>query len=575
MKQNGATKTRKLSNNKKRQVDQLVREASHAYLGGRFIQVEQLCKKIFQVQVSNPDACNLLGLIAEQRGDWDGARELYLRGREGSPKHLGLCISLAQLHQRNGDFEASVPLLQNYLNHKPSNPDVWHILARAWSSLRLFDRAEAAVLKALKLAPNRACFHSDLGQTLLMQFRYSEGIACFRRALELEPENVDIWYNLAKALTENGDMDDAVEAFRSALALNPSHALSIFMLLRFRKVHDYSDDMKRAEELFCNDATPIEDKKMLAFALGKAWEDLKDYDKSFAYYAEANRLYRSGWEYDIESTRAQFQGIKKLFSEELFSKHNTESTNGEEFLFIVGMPRSGSTLLSQILTAHPKAIDVGESGMLREAVGKHAPAGCGDIDLTKLINMLPEQLVAVAEEYRLLIHRLFGQSEVYVDKSLPNFLLVGVIRLLLPGAKIVHCSRNPLDNCLSIFSNPLLGSEFKYAYTLQEIAEYYRIYLDLMEHWRKLLPADVFYDISNEDLIAAPEMETRRLVEFCGLEWNDACLSFHKSKVAVKTLSMSQVRQPINSSSLRRWKRYEKHLQPLIDALGDVAGNVE
>jgi len=305
--------------------------------------------------------------------------------------------------------------------------------------------------------------------------------------------------------------------------------------------------------------------------LGKAWEDLHDYDRSFAYYAEANRIRRGDWPFDMDHERNYGEEIKQLFNASFFAEQPVNQASGEDLIFIVGMPRCGSTLLAQILATLPNVIDSGETDLLRETTGRLTSGNIHQLDLATLKNRPIDKIIDAAEQYKGAMQHLFGESEHYVDKALPNFWLIGVIRTLFPKAKIIHCTRDPRDTCFSIFSNLFQGAAFNYAYSLQEIGEYYRIYLDLAEHWRKVLPSYTYLEISYESLISDQESQSRQLVDFCNLEWSDECLSFYKSKQAVQTSSLAQVRQPIYNSSIGRWKRYEKHLQPLIDALGDAA----
>lgn len=259
-----------------------------------------------------------------------------------------------------------------------------------------------------------------------------------------------------------------------------------------------------------------------------------------------------------------------MFNETSFTKQPDNEANGEEFIFIVGMPRCGSTLLAQILASLPNVVDSGETDLLRETTGRLTSGDIHQLDLQILTNTSDDRIIEAANQYRNAMNRLFGESERYVDKALPNIWLIGVIRMLFPKAKIIHCMRDPLDTCFSIFSNLFQGAAFNYAYDLQEIGEYYRIYLDMAEHWRKVLPAEIYHEVSYESLVAEQEQQSRRMLEFCNLEWNDACLKFYESKQTVQTSSLAQVRQPIYKNSIERWKRYEKHLQPLIDALGDA-----
>ena len=561
---------KKLSNKHKQRVALLVQQAMRAYLADQYANAEKNCHAILKLDSSNPDACNLLGKIAEKHGDSDKANECYLLGVKQHPKHLGLLASLALLSGKSGNPESAALYWQKLAELQPKNPDVWQAFSAQLSTLEQWEMAETAGSHAIKLAPKRDVLHLNMGRILHKQLRHDEAICSLNQAIKLAPDNEDAYYELAMVTLENGALDEAFETFNTLITLNTGHAYALFRLLRFKKATHYDKAMQLSEELIQSPSSEPWEKSLLSFGLGKAWEDLKDYDKSFYFYAEGNRNTRQTIEFDVKKIRRQTDETKKLFTAQLLAGLCADRTGGDELVFIVGMPRSGSTLISSILSAHPRAISTGESDILSNIVGELTNSDCDHIGLHNLSQISGEQLEIAAEKYRSTILSAFGKSDKYIDKALLNLWLCGFIHLLFPNAKILHCSRHPLDNCFSIFANPLEGSGFTFAYSMEEIGAYYRSYLDIMAHWRKVLPDGTLYDISNERLIMAPEEESRRIVEFCGLDWHESCLNFHTSKQIVQTSSLAQVRQPINNTSVERWKRFEKHLQPLIDALGDA-----
>jgi len=558
----------KLSNKSKNQIAGLVNEAMRAYLMDQLNIADQRCQKILQIQANNPDACNLLGKIAEKRGEPDRAKLLYEQGQQRHPNHPGLLASLGLLYGKLERYELAIGQWQRLVKLSPNNPDAWQALSAQWYLLQQWDKAEEAARKAIKLAPGRGELHTNLGRVLRMQRRHDEAIDCLNKAIGLIPDDIDSHYELAMSTMENGSMDKAFIMFRNILKWDGRHAPSLSMLMRFNKTTSYDETMKQAESLCSDPAESQENRALLAFSLGKSWEDLQEYDQSFACYTEGNRIRRKNITFEIEEEKRSTQEIKKLFTRQLFAERCREVSNGNGLLFIVGMPRSGSTLLSKIVAAHPKVIDTGETDELREVAGLLTGGNSRQINLQNILQCSNEQLGAAADDYLARLRRFFGESAYYIDKTLPNLWLIGFIHLLFPGAKIVHCTRNPLDNCFSIFSTDFEGSFFRFAYDLQDLGRYYLTYLDMMSYWKSVLPADSFYEISYESLIAAPEEESRSLIAFSGLEWDDACLNYRTSKGSVQTSSLAQVRQPIYKSSIERWKRYEKHLQPLIDALG-------
>lgn len=562
---------KKLSNKARQQIALLTQKAMRAYLNSSLSHAEQHCREILARDAANADACNLLGKIAERQGEPDKARDIYLHSHRHHQNHPPLLASLALLHGRLGEHELAIQYWQSFVKINSASPEGWQALSGEYGILEQWEMAESAAIKSLKLAPDRAALHSNLGNILLKLRRHSEAIPYLRKSAELLPDDAEACFHLARALLDSGAMDEAFELFQQTLRLNPDYIDALLMLLRFRKATSYDDIIKHAESILDNPAATPNQRAVLSFGLGKAWEDLNDFDKSFFHYAEGNRIRRKLTDFSIEDEQRKAELTKTLFTAELFAEDRTIGCNGDEFLFIVGLPRCGSTLLAKILSAHTRVIDAGETDTLYDTIALLTSGDCDKIDLQSIVNLDQSQLDNAAAQYRTMMQRFYGNSEIYVDKTLPNFWLVGFIRLMFPGAKIVHCTRNPMDHCFSIFSNDFEGSLLKYTNNIEDIARYYQLYLDLAEHWRTTLPAEKYHEISYESLIAAPEEISRSLLAFCNLEWDDACLNYHTSKSTVHTSSLAQVRQPIYKSSIERWKRYEKHLQPLIEALGDAA----
>lgn len=563
-------KKSKLSNNKKRKLNQLFHSAQADLLAGKLTMAEQKAQEMLGVDDEYPLAYLVMGMIAEQVGDFKSAKVLLLRGHELAPNNVDLLNFLGHLCLKMEDPVAAIGFFQKYNELEKNNVNVWQSMTAAWSKLEAWGKAEAAGERALALNPKSGLLYKNLGLAKLKQRKHKDAEALLRKAVEILPTDAENWGLLAQTLLEIGELDESMSCFRRSLDINPRLAQSYHMILRFTKADVYSDLMKEAEKLYQDKNISWEERAFLAFGLGKAWEDLGDYDRSFVFYAEGNHLRRTNMEYDINDDKHDLEELKQVFTAEFFAERCENRSGGEDLLFIVGMPRSGSTLLEKILSSHASVVDTGEQDALRNVVSVLGNDQSRRISLTQLVQATDEELEMAAKTYMRIVHMNFPTGEKYTDKSLPNLWLIGAIRLIFPKAKILHCSRNYLDNCFSIYSNDFAGYLFKYGYDLQELGQYYRLYLEMMEHWRQVLPSDVFYDASYDALVMNPEMEARKVVEFCGLEWDEACLQFYKKKSAVQTSSLAQVRQPIYKTSVERWRKYEKHLQPLVEALGDA-----
>jgi len=304
----------------------------------------------------------------------------------------------------------------------------------------------------------------------------------------------------------------------------------------------------------------------LGFGLAKAHEDLGHYEKSFAYLLEANTLKRRSFKFDMEDAERRFRHLTELFEPSLYARLQGSGSPDQTPIFIVGMPRSGTTLVEQILSSHPQVQGAGELPWLKEIIENAFGAIDDDAFYDRVREADIETFSRIGAGYAGRLRERSDGAAFVTDKMPFNFQFVGMINLVLPKAKIVHCRRDPLDTCLSIFKNYFSeGNHF--AYDMGELGRFYNLYRGVMAHWETVLPGRVF-DIGYEDLVSDQETGSRALLEYCGLEWDDACLAFHKTDRTVVTNSSAQVRKPIYRDSVRSWKRYEDQLAPLIEALG-------
>ena len=303
----------------------------------------------------------------------------------------------------------------------------------------------------------------------------------------------------------------------------------------------------------------------LSFGLGKAYEDIKDYDLAFENYLNGNAIKRKQLNYSIEHDKILFNDLKNNFNKEIFKKFKNHSDSNDKIIFILGMPRSGTTLVEQILASHPKIYGAGELNNFNILVRKNLIYN-NKLYITKNFSELNNSpFKKIGEEYLYTVNKFLNNKKLITDKTPINFLWIGVIKIVFPNAKIIHCIRNPKDNCFSIFKNYFAGT-INFAYNLDEIVTYYNLYSDLMKFWRSIMP-DSIYEIHYERLIDNQKEQTRNLLNFCELEWNDNCLLFYKNKRPIKTASSSQARKPIYKTSIESWKKFEKHLEKYLDKI--------
>jgi len=592
----------KLSKKKKAKIEQLIEEARQAFIAEAWLEAHGLCQQMLEIDPECPEAFNMTGLIADKLGDTNSALKLLTVAAEKSPDSPYMWANLAGIHAklednaavqlcwerytelepsdasgwgglaeacfRREDYAAAQKAFRRYTELEPSDSNGWRRLAVTCHHQKQYRRSIEALQKALELdSENADEIYRNLAVNYSMLEEDGEAERYYRKALEINPDDDEALHYLGKILLLKGSLDEARAMLRKSREINPRNPSVHKLLLTYGKVESYDEVVKSAEELYKDSSLSSIQQAYLAFGLGKAWNDLGDYDKSFAYYAEGNKIRRESREYNIEDDRRDTEEIMERFSKELLDERCEGRDGGEELLFVVGMPRSGSTLTEQILSSHPDVKGLGESDLFRDIVGYIALDETNRMNLQQLLDAPDGKLKEAGNAYINNVRRRLGKSKFYVDKTLPNLWFLGMIRLIFPKARILHCSRNPLDNCYSIFTHDFQGGLFRFGYDLTELGQYYRLYQQMMVHWREVLPDDVFRDVVYEDMVADPEAEIRSLLDFCDLEWNEACMNFHKNKRRVKTSSLEQVRKPIYRSSVNRWEPYREHLKPLIEAL--------
>jgi hypothetical protein len=306
-------------------------------------------------------------------------------------------------------------------------------------------------------------------------------------------------------------------------------------------------------------------RSLLGFALGKVCLEAGDADRAFAYLREANRLKRESLRYDAEAEATLMREIARIMSASNIKRLTGNGVASDVPVFIIGMPRSGTTLIEQILASHPAVHGAGELMTLPYILGE-VVGGNSFEELLSDDEAGGALLHEIGRRYLDRVTPLAPDSKRIVDKMPTNFQLAGLIPLALPGARIIHCRRDPVDTCLSCYSHSFQGG-LNFTYDLRELGLYYRAYDALTAHWRAVLPPERYTEVQYESVVEDVEAEARRLIAFCGLDWDDACLDFHRSARPVQTASVEQVRQPIYKSSVRRWEKYASYLQPLLKAL--------
>lgn len=531
-------------------------------------QAVALYRKALAIRPDFEEAKNNLGATLVEMDEPEAGLHVLLEVVRAHPNYAEAHCNVGNAFLSLENFGKAQFAFQTALRIDPNHVEAMEGLARAQQELRELDKAEALARKALATR-ERASGWSLLANILSDQGFPDQAADAYEKSLQLDPVLVSAWIGKGHLLMEFGKMDEAEACFRRALELEPDNIAPRLSLTQVRKTREGDENLvsieASAKEIQQMPATKA---LSLHFALGKAYEDLGRYDEAFPHYLEGCRIKRSRIEYSADNNQQIARNIRESFTAERIASLRGGGNDSSTPIFVLGMPRSGTTLTETIIASHPDVYGAGELPDLIQVISHPSGEPPQGYPLN-VLSMTPADINALGAQYIERLRRHSPSAKYVTDKMPANFLGLGMIHLMLPNAKIVHVKRNPIDTCVSAFTRLFNKSQHQ-SYDLRELGRHYRDYLDIMAHWRAVLPAGSFYEIQYEDLVANQEDESRKLIAYCGLEWSDACLNPHKTERNVKTASVTQVRQPVYTSSVERWRVYEKFLGPLLDELKDV-----
>jgi len=486
-----------------------------------------------------------------------------------------------------GEFEKALDCFEKVRMARPLFAEVYISLASTLVRLDRLPEAAARYREAAALVPGNADIQHNLGCVLEQMHRLEDAVVCYREAVRLNPLADGSYNNLANNLNSLGRFSEAHEAWRRAIALAPETAIYYRNFVQSKSLRTDDPCFVSMEQLVQRADSLAEDNQAhLHFAFGQALADTGQNDRSFEHFLKGNALHRRRVNYNESMTLGLFRDLAGLVSADIVRAKGQLGDPSDSPVFVVGMPRSGSTLIEQILASHPQVFGVGERPDFAQAMINYIARSPDDVDkinLDALHDVSAAQLAPLGADYvRRVRAAVPGHSDAgdasdasfeqrykrIVDKYPFNFINLGLIHLALPNARFIHSRRAPLETCLSIFSR--IFHDVPFGYDLGELGRYYRAYDALMAHWMRVLPEGVMIEVQYEELVDDFEGNVRRMLAHCGLEWDEACLAFHQTPRQVSTASASQVRQPIYRTSIERWHPAPELLQPLYDGLGPV-----
>ncbi|WP_210432179.1 tetratricopeptide repeat-containing sulfotransferase family protein [Iodidimonas gelatinilytica] len=516
-----------------------------------------------------PELLSVSHLIYE--GKIRKAETLCRHFLQNNPHHIEGMRLLAEIGVRMGVLEDADFLLESALALDPDNKQVRLDYIQVLRKRQKFAAALAQAKQLYEEDPENPVFLSNYAIESLQVGDYERALALFDQVLEILPHDPATLTSRGHALKTYGRQDEAVASYRAALAAKPDHADAWYALANLKTYGFKDDDLAKMERLEQSPSMGLYERVHFCFSLGKAYEDREAYDAAFGYYERGNALKRRQSTYRTDQMLEELRAQAEICSKELFEKQGGKGCPAPDPIFIVGLPRAGSTLLEQILASHsqvdgtlelPNILALSHRLRGRKRIGKSSayPLNLHDLSADKLKELGQTYL----DDTR--IHR--QGAPFFTDKMPNNFRHIGLIALILPNARIIDARRHPMACCFSGFKQ-LFAEGQEFTYGLEEIGHYYRGYVDLMDHWDRVLPGKILR-VQHEDVVEDLDGQVRRILDFCGLDFEPACVEFHKTNRSVRTASSEQVRRPISTKGLEQWRHFEPHLGALKKALGPV-----
>ena len=576
---------------------------AEAYAGlGRLPAAVRECKTGVQKNPGLIEGRIHLGRLCLANNDGQQALDVFKQTADLQAENLHALVGRAEAHAMLEDFEAAEADFKQALSISTGNVEIIIALARTQDASGSTDRAEATLRQACEAFPDEVALWLSLGfalrgwdrmeeakatceqararhpdsEELLAQAAdlayemrdLDEAVALYQKLLESHADNPMIQNDLAQALASLGHHDQAEEIFRTLTGRFPFFTKPWLNIALGKRFVEGDVDIKRMQALDKRPQLSPDQAVHLHFALGKAFDDVGRFDQAFRYYQRGNQQHRSQIEFDGSAIEAQFHRLTSVFSQDQLSRLKASGHSSRKPLFILGMPRSGTTLLEQVLCAHP---DVGTAGELRalSQAARQFAARSSDPWPECVTQMSESDVEEAAGRYLAALEAKQRNKRFVIDKMPQNFIHAGLAAALFPDAVLIHCLRNPMDTCLSTYFQ-MFPAGMDFAYDLGELARYYQCYQNLMTHWKSVL-GDRLLDVHYEELVSDPKAALRPVLSALNLVWDDALLHHEDHVGRVDTLSLYQVRQPLHARSTERWRRYEKHLGGLAPVLGTPA----
>ena len=528
------------------------------YSSGEFQKAVEVIKSLNSLYPNQPLLFNLIGACYKELGELAGAAKMFEIAITLSPQYAEAHFNLGVIHQDLDQKDLAVRCYKKAIEINPNYPSAHNNLGNIYKDLGELESSIESLEWAIAYKHDYAEAHNNLGNSLNESGRVQDAIKSFEKALTYNPTYARAMFNLSLALKDIGKKEDYHKFIKKTVQLKPHWSDAQLHLSRVKKYVKNDPQIAELHSFLTQDDITLKDKINFNFTLAKVYEDIGDHENHFKFLNEANRLRKEESGYKFEKDLRLFSNIKETFKNP--PKPLTKSiikSSEKSPIFILGMPRSGTSLVHQIVSNHKQVYGAGELTKLNKFVTPYLKDS-ENKEITK------QDLLSIRENYTKELSSLNVTENIIVDKMPLNFRYIGFILSAFPDSKIIHMNRDSMAVCWSIYKYFFPGNT--YSYNQKDIAAYYCLYEDLMDFWKKKFPNKI-YDLYYEELTINQKFETMELLKYCDLEWDENCLNFHKNTTAVKTTSAIQVKNKMYQGSSDAWKKYEAYLKPLLDGL--------
>ncbi len=537
--------------------------------------------QLFQIKEnrSNPSLLNLYGLFFEAKKDPSKAVNIFLKCIQINADYAPPYFNLGRIYYSNGMFENSINFLDKHIAKDQSIFESYDYLAKSHYQRHEYTDSIKILELVLENFKNQlsnkqsAYVYNFLGANYNLDRQSDKSIEFYKKALDFDEKNINTITNLANAFRALGKIEEAVSYFNQGLKLdpiNPKIHKDLSLITKYK--NQDNAHLQSMISAFNDNKTNEKGKEILGFAISKAYDDLKDPKNASKYLVDANKNRRKDFNYSAEIDVKELHFHKKIFGNTKFALDDSVSTKAITPIFILGMPRSGTTLIEQIISSHSKVTAGDEIAFMADSVKHNIVHKDTEEFEIKYEGSEKLYLTKINEEYLKQLKKISKDNKIVTDKMPLNFKLVGLIRNSIPNAKIIHCVRDGRDTCLSIYKNSFEANAMPWAYDQEELSNYFNVYSEYMKFWKKTF-TDFVFDQNYYNLINDTENQIKRLLDFCDLDFEEGCLKFYESKRAVNTASTAQVRQPIYGNSIDLWKSYEPYFPELFKNIKNYSLN--